>query len=213
MATTSTNPSTLRKGERTRRLIVERAAPVFNQRGYAGASMSELVAATGLEKGGIYNHFGSKEALALESFDYAVSLMADLFAEARASTDNAADQLVAMIRAFGDSMDHPVLPGGCPLMNTAIDCDDTQPALAQHARQALTDWHRLIGSMVKAGKQQGELDPDTDPYVLASVITSTLEGALALSRLFDDPEHLRRAVTYLSRLVDDNRAGRREGMS
>src|SRR5436190_4666477 len=46
-----------RKGELTRRRIVERAAPVFNQRGYAGTSLSELVAATGLEKGGIYNHF------------------------------------------------------------------------------------------------------------------------------------------------------------
>ncbi|HKF91597.1 MAG TPA: TetR/AcrR family transcriptional regulator, partial [Acidimicrobiia bacterium] len=45
----------LRKGEATRRLILERAAPVFNKRGYAGASMSELVEATGIEKGGIYN--------------------------------------------------------------------------------------------------------------------------------------------------------------
>jgi AcrR family transcriptional regulator len=195
----------LRKGERTRRLIVERAAPVFNQRGYAGASMSELVAATGLEKGGIYNHFGSKEALALESFDYGISLMAQLFADARASTDNAADQLVAMIHAFGDSIDHPVIPGGCPLMNTAIDCDDTQPALAQHARQALTDWHRLIGSIVKDGKQRGDLDPVADPYALASVITSMLEGALAMSRLLDDPAHLRRAVLHLSALVDENR--------
>ena len=63
------------KGAATRQRIVELAAPVFNQRGYVGASMRDLVDATGLEKGGIYNHFGSKEQLALEAYDYAMTLV------------------------------------------------------------------------------------------------------------------------------------------
>src|SRR5262249_59322127 len=75
-----TTTTRLRKGEATRRLILERAAPVFNQRGYAGASMSELVEATGVEKGGIYNHFGSKEELAVEAFDYAIGLIVEGYA-------------------------------------------------------------------------------------------------------------------------------------
>ena len=58
----------------TRQRIVELAAPVFNRQGYVGASMRDLIDATGLEKGGIYNHFGSKEQLALEAYDYAMSL-------------------------------------------------------------------------------------------------------------------------------------------
>ncbi|GIU89776.1 MAG: hypothetical protein KatS3mg010_0875 [Acidimicrobiia bacterium] len=45
---------------------------MFNRRGYVGASMRDLVDATGLEKGGIYNHFGSKEQLALEAYDHAM---------------------------------------------------------------------------------------------------------------------------------------------
>jgi TetR/AcrR family transcriptional repressor of nem operon len=49
------------KGERTRARIVATAAPLFNQRGYVGASMADLMAATGLEKGGIYRHFESKD--------------------------------------------------------------------------------------------------------------------------------------------------------
>ena len=60
------------KGMQTRQRIVELAAPVFNRQGYVGASMRDLVDATGLEKGGIYNHFGSKEQLALEAYDYAM---------------------------------------------------------------------------------------------------------------------------------------------
>ena len=62
----------MRKGERTRQEIIRRAAPVFNQKGYDGAALSDLMGATGLEKGGIYRHFASKQALAAEAFDYAV---------------------------------------------------------------------------------------------------------------------------------------------
>src|SRR5580704_13355488 len=61
----------MRKGEQTRQEIIRKAAPIFNQRGYDGAAMSDLMRATGLEKGGIYRHFSSKEALAAEAFDYA----------------------------------------------------------------------------------------------------------------------------------------------
>ena len=49
------------KGERTREEIIQQAAVVFNRQGFAGASISDIMRETGLEKGGIYNHFASKE--------------------------------------------------------------------------------------------------------------------------------------------------------
>jgi AcrR family transcriptional regulator len=190
----------LRKGEATRRLILERAAPVFNQRGYAGASMSEVVEATGLEKGGIYNHFGSKDELALEAFAYSISLMVDAFAAAQEGKVGV-DRLIAIIDVFGRWADRPLIPGGCPIMNTAIESDDTHPALAARARDAMESWHRLIGSIVKDAKARGELDPDVDPYHLATLVTSTLEGSLMLSKLFHDPAYMHRAVASLTEHV------------
>src|SRR5260221_13016116 len=59
------------KGQKTRARIIAEAASLFNQRGFEGGSLSELMEATGLEKGGIYRHFSSKEELAAEAFDYA----------------------------------------------------------------------------------------------------------------------------------------------
>ena len=207
IAEAATGETKLRKGERTRRRIVERAAPVFNQRGFAGASLSELVAATGLEKGGIYNHFGSKEALAIEALDYSVSLLVERFQRALDGPEHAADRLAALIDAFADLDGHPDVPGGCPVANTALESDDTNPELCSHARTAMDSWHRLIGSIVKSGKQRGELRADTDPYELATVITATLVGALMLSRLMQEPAHMRRAQSYLKAHVDSLRAG------
>jgi TetR/AcrR family transcriptional regulator, transcriptional repressor for nem operon len=205
MATTTR----LRKGEATRRLILERAAAVFNQLGYAGASMSEIVEATGIEKGGIYNHFGSKEELAVEAFDYAISLIVDGYAAVQEG-EVGLDRLVAIIEIFGDWSGHPLVAGGCPIMNTAIEADDTNPALAARARAAMDSWHRLIGAIVKDAKARGELDADVDPYELATLVTSTLEGSLMLSRLFHDPAYKHRAVGSLTAHVESLRRNPRQ---
>lgn len=195
-----------RKGEVTRQRILERAAPVFNQRGYAGASMAEIVEATGLEKGGIYNHFNSKDHLALESFSYAISRIVDTFATAQAGREGV-DRLVAIVTVFGDWAETPLIAGGCPIMNTAIESDDTHPVLAERARAAMESWHRLIGAIVKDAKTRGELDDAVDPYQLATVVTATLEGSLMLTKLFRDGSHMHRAVQHLTDHIESLRIG------
>lgn len=186
------------KGAETRQRIIAQAAPVFNQRGFSGTSMQELTEATGLQKGGIYNHFPSKEALAMAALDYAVELLGSRFREAYAQAPpHAADRLLAILGVFARYMEDTPLAGGCPIINTAVEADDTAPAFRDRARAAMTDLHRLLGSIVKAGVRAGELRPDADPYAIASLATSLMEGALIMSRLYDDPVHLRRASEHL----------------
>jgi AcrR family transcriptional regulator len=189
------------KGEQTRQRIVSRAALVFNIHGFAGTSMGQLTRATGLEKGGIYNHFPSKEALALAAFDYAVDLTAKRFATALAGKESAVERLLAIVGVFELYVDNPSVPGGCPVLNTAIEADDTYPALRERAQAAMTDWQRLIGSTVKAGVRKGELRPEADPRTVASILTATLEGALMLSQLFGEAIHMRRAIDHISAYI------------
>ena len=190
------------KGAQTRQRIVELAAPIFNERGYIGATMRDLVEATGLEKGGIYNHFGSKDQLALEAYDYAMSLVTDALARSQKDGMDAVERLTAMVRAQAASARTPVVSGGCPIMNTAIEADDTHPGLRDRARESMTLWHRLIGRIVKDGIAAGTLRPDVDPYELASVLTSSLEGGLMLARLYDDPAHMDRVIANVSTYVE-----------
>jgi TetR/AcrR family transcriptional regulator, transcriptional repressor for nem operon len=189
------------KGTDTRERIVARAANVFSERGFFGSSMADLLAATGLQKGGLYNHFASKEQLALASFDYAVSLVTDRFTTALAGRTSAVDRLLAVVGVIRSLVDSPALPGGCPILNTAIEADDTMPALRDAARAAMTGWQKLIGSTVKAGVASGELVPGADPYAVATVVTATMEGAVFLSKLYDDPAHMRRAVEHVEAYV------------
>jgi hypothetical protein len=44
---------------------------IYNQRGYAGTSLNDIIADTGIKKGGIYRHFTNKDEIALEAYNYA----------------------------------------------------------------------------------------------------------------------------------------------
>ncbi len=192
----------MRKGELTRERIVRRTAPLFNQQGYFGASLADIMRATGLEKGGIYNHFGSKEALALEAFDYAVETVEQHFQRAIDAADHAVDKLLAVIEVFSRFAVDPPIPGGCPVMNTAVESDDAQPALRARAQQAFSRWHSSLRRIAVEGIQRHQVRPDADPDTLATVLLSALEGAGVLARLSGDPDHLRRAAAHLTRYLE-----------
>ncbi len=184
------------KGDRTRRRILERSAPVFNTKGYFGASMGDVVRATGMEKGGIYNHFGSKEQLALESFDHAVGIMQHRLKRSLQDKETALEKLFMVLDVLGALAEDPPVAGGCPVLNTAVESTDSHPALKERAREASRGWLRLVGSIVKEGVESGELHPATDPRSVASVVVAGLEGAVMLTRLHDEPEHMQRIIEH-----------------
>jgi len=190
----------MRKGEQTRRDIIRKAAPIFNQRGYEGAALSDLMEATGLEKGGIYRHFDSKEQLAAEAFDYAWRETLDARIHDLATIPNAVDRLKQFVANFAER--RGVIPGGCPLLNTAVDTDDGNPLLREHARKALSNLRGYIVSAVDAGLQAHEIRRGIDPEKLATLIISTLEGAIMVARLDRSSDALRTAQAHLGEYLE-----------
>src|SRR5258708_4760484 len=116
-------PNEMSKGELTRREIVKKAAPLFNRKGYEGTSLSDLMQATGLQKGGIYRHFSSKQQLAGEAFDYSWEKAVSGRLEGVNEVPNSVHRLRKMIDNFVEKREG-LVPGGCPLINTAVESDD-----------------------------------------------------------------------------------------
>ncbi len=184
------------KGEETRQRIVELAAPLFNQRGYAGCSMSDIMEATGLEKGGIYRYFDSKESLAAEAFKFSL-------AKSRKVRTNDLDAVMGAVNKLHYLMDRfftepSPIQGGCPLMNTAIDADDGNPVLRGLARQAFADWRKRVTAIIQQGIREGDFHTSCHAAELADTLVAALEGALMLSRLDGD----RRALKHVRKSMD-----------
>jgi len=195
------------KGERTRAKIVAAAAPIFNQRGYEGSSLADLMTATGLKKGGIYRHFSSKEELAGEAFDYTwdAALKARLLhLDEKASGIGKLKQLIANFV----SVRSPVA-GGCPILNTAIDADDGNPVLRARAVKALRSWVTRLQKLVKLAIEHGETRPSIKPRTVATLIVASLEGALMMSRLERNNSALLLIQEHLYRYLDTEVAATR----
>lgn len=190
----------MRKGEHTRQEIIRKAAPIFNQRGYEGAALSDLMKATGLEKGGIYRHFDSKQQLAAEAFDYAWRETVNARIHDLDSIPNTVDRLKKLVANFVER--RGMIPGGCPLLNTAIDSDDGNPILRERARKALRGWRARVITIVRAGIKAREIHPKADAKKVAALIISSLEGALMLCRLERSEDPLRAIQAHLDRYLE-----------
>ncbi len=190
------------KGEQTREMILERAAPLFNQQGYFGSSLSDLMRVTGLEKGGIYNHFASKEQLALEAFDYAFGVHTQHMRMALANKKHAVERLHGLIAYFLEIIENPPVPGGCPILNTAVESDDAHPALRDRARRGMNELRGTLERILRRGIERQEIRPDVDVAAITTVFIATMEGAVMLSKLYQDPLYVRQAGEHLGRYID-----------
>jgi TetR/AcrR family transcriptional repressor of nem operon len=159
--------------------------------------------ATGLEKGGIYRHFDSKQQLAAEAFDYAWNLALDTRFEGTHAISNTVDRLKQIVRNFWERR-AGLVPGGCPLLNTAIDADDGNSRLRDRARRALNSWLECLRSIIEEGQRRGEIRGDIDSAELATLIVSTLEGSLMVGRLQRKDEPRERACRHLEGYLETN---------
>jgi TetR/AcrR family transcriptional regulator, transcriptional repressor for nem operon len=160
--------------------------------------------ATGLEKGGIYRHFGSKEELAVDAFHYAIHLMGQHYREALECEDNSLEKLTAFIRAFRNLFENTPIPGGCPIINAAVESNDKNPEFSHHIRLAMDQLLITIQKIVTEGIRKNEINPSVDPQCVSSLFVSSLEGALLLSRLYQDSSHLDQMANHLSVYVTTN---------
>ena len=192
----------LTKAERTRQHIIARAAPLFNQKGYAGTSMQDIMAATGLTKGGIYGHFESKEEIALAAFEHAAGIVTRLIAERVARQQTAVDKLKAILIFYKQYILSPPVAGGCPVLNTAVEADDTNPLLRASVVKVLNRLHRAVAGIITQGIETGEFRADADVSRFPILFISMIEGGVMVSKAYGDAKYLNTVILQLEKMIE-----------
>ncbi len=187
------------KGSKTRQRIIEKSAPVFNQMGYGGTSMSALMEVTGLEKGGLYRHFASKEELACEAFIYSCLTTSESKLDPVDKIEGGMNRIEEYIRLF-ISKRSPIA-GGCPIFNTAVESDDGNPALKKIARNTYKLWLDRIAQWVTEAQNERSIRGDIDPHDLAAFIFNSLQGSLIAQNLTGDRSTLSRTGVHLNKYL------------
>ncbi|OAX45826.1 TetR/AcrR family transcriptional regulator [Paenibacillus marchantiae] len=193
----------MRKGQITKEHIIRESAALFNTKGYTGASLSEIIERCGVRKGGIYNHFESKDEIALAAFDYSVSQMLQFHSQALEGVTSSKDKLLAICGVYIDMMENNTLEGGCPLLNTAVESDDAHPLLKERAQHAMTNLLNELTQVLIQGMEQKEFRADIALEEVSSNIIAIIEGGVMLSKLYEDSKYIRHAVLHITQFMDD----------
>jgi TetR/AcrR family transcriptional repressor of nem operon len=189
------------KAEKTRQFIIEKTAPIFNTKGYAGTSMTDITDATGLTKGSIYGNFKGKDEVALACFDHNLKKVMEVVRKEMDTRSTYKDKLLAFPHLYEHYQKYAFPTGGCPILNTAIDADDTHPALRDKAAGAIQSWKEQIVRLLVEGAKAGEFAPVKDPGQFALALIALLEGGLMIGKVTGKAQYRKAVMQFIQNLV------------
>lgn len=179
----------MKKSEKTKQFIIERAALLFNARGIAGTTIDDILAATHLTKGCIYRHFTNKDELANESVDYLMKKLKLHFAYLVGSHKNSFGKLCALIDMYKYPSDS-FLQGGCPMLNFSVEADDTNPDVMVKVKNIIIEWQELYIGIIEEGIRKNEFNTSMNPKGFAIKTFAMLQGGFQLSRSLNESKPL-----------------------
>lgn len=191
----------MRNPEITREKILHESGILFNTQGYKATSLSEITDATGFTKGAIYRHFTCKEALEKESLFYLSSIMFEKMRELVKVQPTAGDKLRAMLSFFSSYVTAPLIPGGCPILNAAVEADDAYPSLREEARRILKIMQDSLTHILRKGIEYKQIKQDTDPEFYATLIVAAMEGAIMMSKLRGSDADMKKVIQHLEQQI------------
>jgi TetR/AcrR family transcriptional repressor of nem operon len=183
-------PPATDKGGETRRRILAVAADAFAERGYAGTSLSDVLKASGVTKGGFYFHFPSKEALALATLRNKQEQWAGVVMAAVLRRPRAVEQLDAMVEALCDLHEQD---RACRAINRlCTELGDEHPELRPQLSTQLTTWMDMVAAIIRKGQEEGDIRPEVDPATAAEIAVESFIGLETVSEMLTGRADLRR---------------------
>jgi TetR/AcrR family transcriptional regulator, transcriptional repressor for nem operon len=185
-------------------MIIEKAAPLFNKNGYAGTSLSDIMKATGLAKGGLYGNFKNKDEIAAMTFDYAFTKIKTAIIQKLSTISSSQEKLFGILDFYSTYITNPPISGGCPLLNTSVEADDSFPFLKKRARAAQNEMLESLVKIFQEGKKNGELKNTTQPQREGEMMYALIEGGIVMAKINDNPAILNRILDRIREHIEVN---------
>lgn len=166
--------------------ILDRATKVFWAKGYEATSMADLLKATGINKGSLYNAFGSKKALFTQAFlKYDREQRQATLAQLKSMNDPVGSIEALFDGLIAQSLDDPEKKG-CLLVNTALDLPNQDEDIAKAVMSGMEDFEAFFVQQLKDGKKTGAIPAHVDPKTTAKGLLTLVTGLRVLARgVFD----------------------------
>ena len=181
--------------------VLEEVADLFTSHGYQGTSLAMLQGATGLGKQSLYNCFGDKRALYLQSLDCATARYAAVHAQMQAAPSGRAalerffDHVLGKCDSAEDADRSCIVAAG---LLEAVD----DPLIVQTLRAKWAASHEVLRAAVERGQKDGSVRNGAPSAVLADLLLALMAGLRVNARADFGAQRQRRSVELALAVLD-----------
>ncbi|MDR3007650.1 MAG: TetR/AcrR family transcriptional regulator [Sphingobacterium sp.] len=190
------------KAEQTRQYIIEKTAPIFNKKGYFATSLSDITTATGLTKGSIYGNFKDKDDLATHVYTYQSKKIAEAVNQQIIQQKTELKKLLSFLDFYKENFKNIAASGGCPMMNAAVEADDSLSFLTPKVKRSFDLWRQRLILILEEGVASGEFKQHISAENYAITFMAMIEGGILLSKISGRGKDLAIVLDKMKEMVD-----------
>ena len=189
------------KSEKTAKYIIEKVAPLFNQKGYAATSMSDLTTATGLTTGAIYGNFQNKEELAIKSFNFSVNQVLKSISSHQNKNKSSLQKLYLITDFYKNYYNFSKKLGGCPILNNGVDAKNQNTNLHNEVVLIINKTQTNIAKLIEQGIKNGVIKRTVNSKKFAKRLYSHIQGAVFMAFTMNEANYLDIAVEDMNLII------------
>jgi AcrR family transcriptional regulator len=154
---------------------LENALQVFWQKGFEGASLSDLTSAMGINKPSLYSAFGNKEQLFLKAIELYEQRPCNFYYPALEQS-TAFEVAEYMLRGAANSLADTSHPQGCIVVQGALSCSEAGSSVKQALITKRLNTEQELSERFIRAQTEGDLPSSADPNALARFLGTVMQG-------------------------------------
>lgn len=194
------------KGMQTRQDIITKSLQVFSVKGYFNTSVNDILAVTGLTKGGLYGHFRSKEDIWYAVYDQAVMIWRNIVLNGAEEITDPLERIEKTIeKDMKNYLGADVFEGGCFFFNMLVELSGQSSSMASSILKGFVKFSGLIRDWLKEADQKEMLKDGLDLDEIAHFIVIALNGAAPLYAATRDSRVWKQTISQLHHYINQLR--------
>jgi TetR/AcrR family transcriptional regulator, transcriptional repressor for nem operon len=188
----------VKKGTQTRDMVVEKSLQLFSVKGYFNTSVSDIMQATGLTKGGLYGHFRSKEEIWFAVYDRAVSIWRSIVLNGVSQVADPIERIEKTVQNnIRNYLGADVFDGGCFFFNMLMELPGQSDRMSRHILKGFVRFSRLMRIWLEEAETKEMLQEDLDLKEVANFIVVSINGCAPLYAASRDRAILDQTISQL----------------
>jgi TetR/AcrR family transcriptional repressor of nem operon len=184
--------------------IIYETLKLFSSKGFLSTSTHDILEAARTSKGGLYNHFRSKEDLFFAVLSEARKIWREKNLDGLDQIENPVGRVKKLLENYKDRYlkDTKTFPGGCIFVALSVELDDQRPHLSREINEGFVRLKAMIKEFLDQGKISGELRGDVDTATVTEMVFAGMLGASVNYGMQKSSASLEQSINSLIDYID-----------